>query len=1049
MSGVAKSPRKPKGKTSGNGKAAGSAASAAGRSSAGSPSPAPPPPPPQVIDRPLFFLLPGTRPAPPQRKPRGYRSDEEITRELFERADADFSGDVDEREFHRFVKTALPRYSAATAGEVFARADWDRSGDLDYLEFRRAVQLGWLASLSPAALLESLAAGEVRIAQEGGYDGYLHRHSDVQRDAIDRQPEQAAQAKERARAVVDRNALLGSSEKTPGGVEELLHEAFYLCLSEPVRRHIAYTAPDLAAATLSPEDVDRVARSLPVAPRLEVLKAMVVAEAAEAGRNPAGDLELGRVLESAAAGWANFGRALFLSADLNRDGQVDLEEFKTAVEAGSFGFPLEELLPLLEAAAYGLAPPAFAAGADELLERPKLFLSGCGSVAGAAGEVARLQGLVAGRRQDVRAAVRARLAPALARRLYNFYECHNPDNLRAAKINELVESAVANDVPEREFMQSLYRKYNLDDAGEPLPPDEGPDEADLILDESTGQVLVRRAALRSAAMEEEYWKLKDEEAMHKMVRSEIKKEVDDAHDLAVRVRDAFFEAWDAREKERMTSPEEIRRRDMEQKSRTEREQAELTEARRQNRQRVLAALKEAKDQRGEERLKRNKQKRWCKRVKGELYLQQVRLKEALDELAAERRHQVLLLQKLKLWNLIVGQQKEVADEAYTAGHKEEEKRMTSEIEAAREAIDKAKSRRKELAIDRCGLQKMSAANEQYTKTLQAIAQSLKNEIQTETDKTRAMIDAGKKQVLEKRDHAASVVFDTQKTYDNALREMFETLERSERERLSIGKEKREMESATVAAVAEQVQETERGIERAKQRLLAMYPDLIRDVASTLGKATRATIASPPPVHPPASVSKLAPFRLKSDSPAANGLSSVQTSRPSPDAHVDDAVFAHLSLWAPPGNLVAAGGLEATDYSAVLQSDGDLCFDMSAESPHYAPVHTVARLPAPPFVREAPVLPLPLGTTQVWSVRTERGVTVQIVAECRPPRGGSPEPVRLSDPPPPFAFEETAPSPGAKTLTPPTPPATPTTFASTPGSSRLPPPSLSPVSARAR
>ena len=157
----------------------------------------------------------------------------------------------------------------------------------------------------------------------------------------------------------------------------------------------------------------------------------------------------------------------------------------------------------------------------------------------------------------------------------------------------------------------------------------------------------------------------------------------------------------------------------------------------------------------------------------------------------------------------------------------------------------------------------------------------------------------------------------------------------------------------------------------KERLLKLYPSILMDTTSVMGKVDTWAI-------------KEELEKQKEKSERIRQESQVQP--------VEDLPAASLAVWSPRKTVVESGFAESTEYAVALDLNDELCFDASFQSADSSPCRSARspikrslpsdwNLPAP---SNPGVFKVAVGDSKNWVFVTERGLTVRVSLSCTLP-----------------------------------------------------------------
>eukprot|EP01063_Lacrimia_lanifica_P038541 TRINITY_DN8223_c0_g1_i1.p1 TRINITY_DN8223_c0_g1~~TRINITY_DN8223_c0_g1_i1.p1 ORF type:complete len:966 (+),score=403.53 TRINITY_DN8223_c0_g1_i1:116-3013(+) len=601
--------------------------------------------------------------------------------------------------------------------------------------------------------------------------------------------------------------------------------------------------------------------------------------------------------------------AVVKSADHNESGDVDFEEFCAAVEAGSFGMTAEELQPLFQRALkkmkdQGVVPPPPPATEGGALDEAALRKG--------EEDMKKLQEAAAKRREQLKAEADEKKRQRLRSRLVDFYAKHNPDKVREADISKVVGTAMQRGITEDDLFRTLYKKYNLDEAGEPRQDfvDSDWDATSSDVDETQMSEEERRAYRLKQQQKAEYRLAKKEEALHKAAQAVIKKETKAERAMAKTARERFLEGWksvetllregkEREEKAAMAAAEEKLQRN------------EDVYHRGLNRKVWLRALDEAKQQLFEEKCVKNDAKRVYKRLKRKVYQHRAELKVTKATLDDLRNRQVAWVQNIRLAETLLEGQEEL--NASMRPPQDEFDANRAAAAALEQEIGELQEQIAKLRIDRNDYTLMHAAHRQYRLTLEEVVAGLEAEL----EEREASIDIFRDECIESVDElragSAADLEGLREKFNAELEKLQREVQRSE----ELRSEDKHYQDTRARGIRHNIvvytEQCSDEIATLEQRLLELYPSVLRDLASSVGKASIHGVPVPS-IDGPASGAARQPLIYTS-----------QKQQP-----LAEHVVAALSVYKPRDMYVMSGAALPDEYSCVVQADDEIIFDMAVE-----------------------------------------------------------------------------------------------------------------------
>eukprot|EP01064_Diplonema_japonicum_P021339 TRINITY_DN30870_c0_g1_i1.p1 TRINITY_DN30870_c0_g1~~TRINITY_DN30870_c0_g1_i1.p1 ORF type:complete len:927 (+),score=155.37 TRINITY_DN30870_c0_g1_i1:35-2782(+) len=674
-------------------------------------------------------------------------------------------------------------------------------------------------------------------------------------------------------------------------------------------------------------------------------------------------------------------QAVIRSADKDGNGDIDFEEFQIAVEEGSFGIPAEELLPKIQRGLKRLKD-----GRQEIDTKAALQEPPADEVLLAMDQVRQMQYEAAEKRKTTKLNDEEQTRIRLRSRLVNFYARHNPEKVREADISKVVNTTIERNIHEDDLFRSLYRKYNLDEAGEPIEEESDWDassseeiDEEALTEEERHQLEIKRK------QKEEYRRIKKEEILHKAVQQQIQKEAREERQRSKAAREKFLNDW--------KTEEERKADDIHQKAMAEKAEADLKIKlaedaihRGLNRRAWLDALGEAKQQRFEERCIKLEKKKLFKRTREAVYAERKNLERSLLMLERERNLQVKYSQRLRMIEVLIDSQNEKSEK-----NKPPIEATQLEFSTIQAEVDKLKSNLKETQIKRDQFSRMYTSNRQYSITLQEITDSMLEELQERKESIKTLRQDTLDHLRKTKEGTLRDVTELEDALDSSLETLQASLKHCEEKRLQDMYTRKVKESDITLQLLSHKEHCDKEIGILKERLLELYPSLIRDAASLIGKR---------------------------GAPQAKYKSVKSTRDSSKDR--DSETVASLELWKPKDIVTDRSGGTVDEFSGILSIKHGSVFDMAGHvflGDGGPPATPCEALPSSIFDAarsgsvgslwdlETPLdfsssddllFPFTVGTLRRWIVRTERGATLEVTIHSRPAKAHRATPTPTPD-----------------------------------------------------
>eukprot|EP01062_Namystynia_karyoxenos_P063339 TRINITY_DN5615_c0_g1_i1.p1 TRINITY_DN5615_c0_g1~~TRINITY_DN5615_c0_g1_i1.p1 ORF type:complete len:1103 (+),score=431.33 TRINITY_DN5615_c0_g1_i1:71-3310(+) len=883
------------------------------------------------------------------RKQRKVISDEALCDELFNIIDADLGGSVSREEMAQFVRIVDPKAPRQLVDAIMAavEAEGDADGEIGAGAFRELIMSGHLGE-RPGVLLERYKGQQVRIQSRGGPERYLA-------------------------------SVPQAADVAPEVAERMLHD-----------RQVAYLR-----RTAQPREL------------FQELWGLIDAD---------GDGQLSRAEVTALVRCVKPGatraqvEAFVRSADKDASGSIDFDEFIVALEEGTLGVPPEELLPSVRKSVRQMREGTFKDAPGPETERTMTPEE----VERAMEEVKALQERAEEQRKKSQASAEEEKRRRLRGRLIDFYARHNPDKVREEEISRVVEAAVTKHIDEDDLFRQLYKKYNLDESGEPKQESE---ESDWTNEESLSTIDSER--IRAAPNEEERKKLtlerrkrklkklyheqKREEALHKAVLNQIKKE---SREEKQRARDAMqrFVAEYKSEEERRAD----RRREQEREQQLQQEetmrQSENRFAREQNRRLWRSALEDAREERFNELTQKISAKRAWNASRRKLVETRVRLREAVIALEAENLAHIRLAQAQRIVAAFAARQEGLLGRE---GHQQELAELEQRLAALQQSVDEAAKARSSTVEQRDQTHQMYIANKYNAMALQQITDKMQGELrQMQANRDRFEHDCSERLRLLSEQSQADIC-ELQSKLDCALADLEAELKAKEEMRMKEDHTRISKESGLLEQMGAYKARCDKEVLELKDKLLGIYPTLMMDLASHIGKLSEHAVgqqqreqrrsrrsrspSAPPPADSLASVLSLYRPRLPA-SPAT------PADAPPPPQHAllqyDEGV---CRVTGPP-----AEGLPAEAFDALRCGDLARLWRWKLYGRTEAECGSEWSIPSElSAASDAAAALCPLSEEQqgetAWRITTLRGTVVEVTLRVEPagsgaaaaPRGASP------------------------------------------------------------
>ena len=595
--------------------------------------------------------------------------------------------------------------------------------------------------------------------------------------------------------------------------------------------------------------------------------------------------------------------AVIQSADKDGNGDVDFEEFQIAIEEGSFGMTAEELLPAFQGAIKVIDERKLMGKPHEEETTPQAKEEMDEEQARA--ELKRMQKEAEERRAKTKAQQEDQKRRRLRSRLVDFYATHNPEKVREDEISRIVDVSIAKHIDEDDLFRSLYKKYGLDESGEPIAEDEESDwdASSEDIDETLLTEEERKALQKRRELRENYRQAKKEEALFKAVQTQIKREAADDRARSRDARKRFIDDWKT-EDERKKLAEEERIREEDERTELRLKQSADREARAKNRKIWNDAVENAKDQRFEELDIKVEQKRIRKNVAHKLYTQRTELQSVMKELDQESNKQIALSQNIRVMKVILeNQERRIAPASGGELH--------AEIEKTKLQIDEAQEKLAGLRHHRGELVHMNVANKQYNRALAKITDSLKRELEERKESIRTMREECLEELNSLRGGSHVDLISLETSLDGSLEAIQADLKRREELRLEDGHHRQARERGINEKMLQYTEQCNSEIKVLKERLLELYPAIIMDMTSRMGK-----FASPTDIGQVAS--PVVPPKITSPpKPKSTRHQSLEES--------EEAVIS-LGLYQPRKLYVRSGGHTGEEMCGVVQVNEEVVFD---------------------------------------------------------------------------------------------------------------------------
>eukprot|EP01065_Artemidia_motanka_P029026 TRINITY_DN3492_c3_g3_i1.p1 TRINITY_DN3492_c3_g3~~TRINITY_DN3492_c3_g3_i1.p1 ORF type:complete len:1082 (+),score=442.85 TRINITY_DN3492_c3_g3_i1:53-3247(+) len=903
------------------------------------------------------------------RQRRRGKSDEVLCRELFDIIDSDLGGSISREEMALFVRLTDPKAPPQLIDAVIADALLDEDGEISAESFQELILSGHLGE-RPGVLLERYKGQRARI-KHGDVEEYLQRLP-----VVPDVPVEEAQQMLHGRQV----AYL----RRTANPRELFEELFNV-FDEGRRGAIDHKA------------VGRLVR-------------MVIPDASAA-----------------------LVHAVVTTADKDNSGEIDFGEFIVALEEGSLGVPPEELLPVLRKNLQRLREGRvkvddIQTGATITPEDREEALAA----------VRALQAQAEERRKQTQAASEAEKRKRLRGRLIDFYARHNPEKVREDEIMRVVNAAVSRSIDEDDLFRQLYKKYNLDESGEKK---EESDESDW--DKESDLSSIDSDRLRNAPTEEErkalkferekrilkkkYREAKREEALHKAVQNQIKKETREERLRANAAMMRFVAEYKSVE-ERREEAKLQRRRDQDREAEEKLRQSENRFARMQNRRDWLEALEDAKAQRFEERCRRVDLKRAWVGVRSRLVHIRKSLRKAVVALESESVAHVRLAQAQRIMRAFVARQQRALDQANLEPQLEQAEKELAGLESA---VDAARKRLRETIDERDRVYAMYIANKYNAKSLEEITEGMQLALE-QVEKGKAVVQRSCHEQLVRLGGSSQADVDRLRiALNSALTDLEAQVKAKEDLRMKEDHMRGTKAAGLVGEMEEYKAKCDREVLELKDKLLGIYPTLMMDVASHIGKAVGPKRQFSPGVPKPdvdqdGAASVLSLYQRR---PGALGGEAYEALLQFDDSRLSvaaDAGPASASEALPPD---VFGALRRGEYARLWR--WKLFGRSAADEAEAGSSATTSSSVSAVTDTAAAVCGVPVGGQSVWNLRTFRGSTVRVTLRHQPLTAATARPRRAPAAPPPASpvcasdvFREIAISGPDDPAAPPPPPSSP-------------------------